>query len=56
MWAELKTDWGRFRHWKGFWYVVGGVAGAAVVGTVAGAAAYSNQRTVASDVVLLGGH
>ena len=56
LWSSVKQDWGRFRTWKGFWYVVGGVAGAAVVGTVAGAAAYSNQRTIAADTILLGGH
>lgn len=56
LWVDMKDDWGKFRGWKGFWYVVGGVAGAAVIGTVAGVAAYANQRQVASDVVLLGGH
>ena len=56
MWASMKEDWSRFRHWKGFWYVVGGVAAAAVVGTVAGAAASANARQVATDTVILGGN
>ncbi|MCU1282993.1 MAG: hypothetical protein JWM53_6539, partial [bacterium] len=56
LWGDVKGDWVRFRQWKGFWYVVGGIAGAAVVGAVAGGVAYSNQRNVASDIVLLGGH
>jgi PEGA domain-containing protein len=56
LWVEMKDDWGKFRTWKGFWYVVGGVAGAAVIGTVVGAAVYGTQRNVASDIVLLGGH
>jgi hypothetical protein len=56
LWAGVKDDWGRFRHWKGFWYVVGGVAGAVVVGAVVGGAVGAHQRTVASDIILLGGH
>jgi hypothetical protein len=56
LWADATSEWGQFRQWKGFWYVVGGVAGAAVIGTVAGAAAYGTQRNLAADVVLLGGH
>jgi hypothetical protein len=56
LWADTKEDWGRFRHWKGFWYVVGGVAGAVVVGAVVGGAVGAHQRTVASDIILLGGH
>jgi hypothetical protein len=55
LWSGAKHEWGRFRGWKGFWYVVGGVAGAALAGTIAGAAAYGNQRAVAADTVLLGG-
>jgi hypothetical protein len=55
LWSSVKTDWGTFRHWKGFWYVVGGVAGAAVVGTVVGVTA-SHQRQIAVDTVLLGGN
>ncbi|MCU1276803.1 MAG: hypothetical protein JWM53_349 [bacterium] len=56
LWADAKQDWGRFRGWKGFWYVVGGVAGAVVVGAVVGGAVGAHQRTIASDIVLLGGH
>lgn len=55
-WLAMKDDWSRFRHWRGFWYVVGGVAAAAVVGTVAGAAASANARQIATDTVLLGGN
>jgi len=55
LWTETKQDWGRFRSWKGFWYVVGGVAGAVVIGTVVGATV-SHSQHVASDVVLLGGN
>ncbi|MDB4971190.1 MAG: hypothetical protein JWN44_6879, partial [Myxococcales bacterium] len=55
LWSSVNTDLGRFRHWKGFWYVVGGVAGAVVVGTVVGVTA-SHQRQIAVDTVLLGGH
>jgi hypothetical protein len=56
LWAGMKDDWGRFRQWKGFWYVVGGVAGAVVVGAVVGGAVGAHQRTVASDIILLGGN
>ena len=56
LWAGAKDDWGRFRHWKGFWYVVGGVAGAVVVGAVVGGAVGAHQRSVASDIILLGGN
>ncbi|MGZ3407979.1 MAG: PEGA domain-containing protein [Polyangia bacterium] len=56
LWADVKDDWGRFRKWKGFWYVVGGVAGAVVVGAVVGGAVGAHQRTIASDIVLLGGN
>ena len=56
LWAGVRNDWGRFRHWKGFWYVVGGVAAAVVAGTVVGATAYGNSRAVATDAVILGGH
>jgi hypothetical protein len=54
-WAYIQSDWGRFRHWKGFWYVVGSVAGAAVIGIVVGAAASANARQIATDTVILGG-
>jgi hypothetical protein len=56
LWSSMKDDLGQARHWKGFWYVVGGVAVAAVVGTVAGVATYGHQRAVAADTILLGGH
>jgi hypothetical protein len=56
LWAGAKDDWGRFRRWKGFWYVVGGVAGAVVVGAVVGGAVGAHQRSVASDIILLGGN
>jgi len=55
LWVEMKDDWGRFRHWKYFWYAVGGVAGAVVIGTVVGATV-SHQKIVAADVILLGGN
>ena len=55
LWSEAKVDWGRFRGWKGFWYVVGGVAGAAVIGAVVGGTV-SHQRSIAADTILLGGN
>jgi len=55
LWSETKEDWGRFRTWKGFWWVVGGVAGAAVIGTVVGVTV-SHQRSIAADTILLGGN
>jgi hypothetical protein len=55
LWSEVKDDWGKFRHWKYFWYTVGGVAGAVVIGTVVGATV-SHQRSVAADTILLGGN
>ena len=55
LWRDTKADWGRFRSWKGFWYVVGGVAGAVVVGTVVGVTVSHSQR-VAADTILLGGN
>ncbi|HWE27116.1 MAG TPA: hypothetical protein VHB97_03895, partial [Polyangia bacterium] len=53
--VDMKDDFGRFRAWKGFWYVVGGVAGAVVIGTVVGATV-AHQRSVAADTILLGGN
>jgi hypothetical protein len=53
---SMKEDWGRFRRWKGFWYVVGGVAGVAVIAAVAGGVASANARNLAADTVILGGH
>ena len=55
LWSDAKDDWGRFHRWKGFWYVVGGVGVAVVVGTVVGATV-SHQRQVAADTLLLGGN
>ena len=55
LWHDTKADWGRFRSWKGFWYVVGGVAAAVVVGTVVGVTVSHSQR-VAADTILLGGN
>jgi hypothetical protein len=55
LWSEAKQDWGRFRSWKGFWYVVGGVGAAVVIGTVVGATV-SHQRMIAADTILLGGN
>jgi hypothetical protein len=55
LWSETKEDWGRFRTWKGFWWVVGGVAGAAVIGTVVGVTV-SHKRSIAADTILLGGN
>ncbi|HEX8953133.1 MAG TPA: hypothetical protein VF945_14865 [Polyangia bacterium] len=55
LWAETKEDWGRFRGWKGFWWVVGGVAGAVVIGTVVGVTV-AHSRNVAGYTVLLGGN
>jgi hypothetical protein len=37
-WKGVAKKWRRFRNWKGFWYTVGGVAGAIVVGTAIGLA------------------
>jgi len=55
LWSDVKDDWGRFHHWKGFWYVVGGVGVAVVVGTVVGVTV-SHQHQVAADTLLLGGN
>jgi len=55
LWSDVKYDWGRFHDWKGFWWVVGGVGAAVVVGTVVGATV-SHQRSIAADTVLLGGN
>ncbi|HEY2743804.1 MAG TPA: hypothetical protein VGL86_04245 [Polyangia bacterium] len=55
LWSNVKDDLGRFHHWKGFWFVVGGVGAAIVVGTVVGVTV-SHQRAVASDAILLGGN
>jgi len=60
-WAQFsektKGDFKRFYHWKYFWYVVGGVAGAAVLSTAVGVGvAEHNRQTAAETVILLGGH
>jgi len=54
---KTKTDFTRFYKWKYFWYVVGGVAGAAVIGSAVGGgvAAQQHQRSVNNAVVLFGG-
>jgi len=36
VWKSMKESWHGFRNWKGFWYTVGGVAGAVVIGTTVG--------------------
>ena len=35
-WKSFKKSWKKFRNWKGFWYTVGGVAGAVVIGATVG--------------------
>lgn len=60
-WSKFKEkarqDFVDFYHWKGFWYVVGSVGGAIVVGTVVGASVGAHERQVVNEsVVLLGGH
>jgi hypothetical protein len=49
-----------FRHWKGFWYVIGGVAGAIVIGTAVGVGVglgtQNHGLTPGEQVVLIGGH
>jgi hypothetical protein len=56
LWSDMNDDWGRFHHWKGFWFVVGGVGAAIVVGTVVGVTVSQHQRAIASDTILLGGN
>jgi len=53
---KARGDFIRFYEWNGFWYVVGGVAGAVVLTVVVGASvgAYQ-QQTVNNSVVLFGG-
>ncbi len=34
--TTMKQRWRKFRNWGGFWYTVGGVAGAVVIGTAVG--------------------
>jgi tetratricopeptide (TPR) repeat protein len=54
--TNTRTEMVRFYHWKYFWYVVGGVAGAVVVSTAVGAGvAAHNRQTADNTVVLLGG-
>ena len=55
LWSDMKDDWGRVHGWKGFWFVVGGVGAAVVVGTIVGVTV-SHQHNIASDTVLLGGN
>jgi hypothetical protein len=54
--ARTKTDLGRFYHWKYFWYVVGGVAGAVVLGSAVGGGVAWQRQQAADAVVLFGGH
>jgi PEGA domain len=56
--AHVKERLSDFRHSSAFWYVVGGVAGAAVLATVVGVSvsAEQHQRTINNSVVLLGGN
>ena len=61
-WARFteksRDDLTRFRHWKGFWYVVGGVAGAVVVGAAVGigVGVGPHHPTAGESIVLLGGN
>ena len=56
---RLSASMKAFRHWKGFWYVVGGVAGAIVIGTAVGVGVgVGGQRhglSPGEQVVLIGG-
>jgi len=62
--AGARHDFGRFYHWKGFWYVVGGVAALAAAGIAGGVggARYqqdqqlARQRQAGIGVVLIGGN
>jgi hypothetical protein len=63
--AGTRRDLSRFYHWKGFWYVAGGVAGlvaAGIAGGVGGAYAQEQQehqrlaRQRANGVILIGGN
>ena len=49
-----------FRHWKGFWYVIGGVAGADVIGAAVGiGVGVGGQRhglSPGEQLVLIGGN
>jgi hypothetical protein len=51
--------WQRFRRSKAFWWVIGGVGGALVVGAAVGAgvgASEAHRRELQRETVLLGGH
>jgi hypothetical protein len=55
------SGWKRFRRSKAFWWVIGGVAGAIVVGTAVGVGAgvgtyEAHKREIARETVLLGGN
>jgi hypothetical protein len=53
---KARGDFIRFYEWNGFWYVVGGVAGAVVLTVVVGASVGAHQQqTVNNSVVLFGG-
>jgi hypothetical protein len=59
---RMAAGWKRFRESKAFWYVVGGVAGAIVIGTAVGVGVGVGGReqpgglTPAQQIVLIGGH
>jgi hypothetical protein len=52
---KTKQDFTKFYHWKYFWYVVGGVAGAVVVSTAVGVGVAEHNRQVANQAVILFG-
>jgi hypothetical protein len=55
--TKTKSDFVRFYHWKYFWYVVGGAAGAVVLSTAIGVGvAEHNRQTAANSVILFGGN
>jgi hypothetical protein len=53
-------QWRKFRNWKGFWYVVGGVAGAVVIGAAVGigvgVGGQKHGLTPGEQLVLIGGN
>jgi len=54
---KARQDFKDFYHWKGFWYVIGGVGGAIVISTVVGASVAAHDRQLASEaVILIGGN
>lgn len=59
-WAQFseksRNDADAFYRWKGFWYVIGGVAVVAAVGIGVGVGVSAQQQTARNSLVLFGGN